>query len=176
MRLVKPTVELKEQYLEMLEEWKQSGEEMVPWPLKEDPSDFQTMVSRVEGYSRGIGVKEGFVPSSTYWLVGDDDMVLGAINIRHELNDSLRYKNGNIGYGVRPGERRKGYATLMLRMTLDIVREMGMESVMISCNKENIASAGTIINNGGILDSEDVDEEGVFQRYWIHLSPAPKAR
>ena len=35
------------------------------------------------------------------------------------------------------------------------------------CNKENIASAKTIIKNGGILENEVVDNGAVIQRYWI---------
>lgn len=169
MRLVKPTAELERQYLDMVEEWKQSGEKMVPSVLKEDTSDFQAMVSRFEGFSQGIGVKDSFVTHTTYWLISEDNRVLGAINIRHQLNEKLKNHGGHIGYGIRPSERRKGYATTMLRMALDVVREMGMESVLITCNKKNLASAGTIINNGGVLDSEGVDEGVVFQRYWIKL-------
>jgi len=154
-------------YLDMIEEWNQSGEKKVPWVLNEDTTDFKAMVSRFEDYSRGIGIKEGFVPHSTYWLVRDDNKVLGAINIRHELNDYLKNIGGHIGYGIRPSERRKGYAKVMLRLALEIVRGMDIVRVLITCDKENIASARTIIGNGGILDSEGIDNEVVFQRYWI---------
>lgn len=170
MKLIKPTIKLKQEYLEMVGEWKQSNEKIVPWVLNEDSSDFQAMISRFEDYSKGIGLKEGMVPHSTYWLVKDDDKILGVINIRHRLNDHLKNIGGHIGYGVRPSERRKGYATGMLRMALDIACEMGIKSVLITCDKDNYASARTIIRNGGILDSEDVNNGKIFQRYCIDLS------
>ena len=42
---------------------------------------------------------------------------------------------------------------------------------MISCNKENLASAKTILRNGGVLENEVVDQRNgeVLQRYWITL-------
>lgn len=170
MKLIKPTIVLKQEYLEMLDEWKQNNEKIVPWVLNEDTSDFQAMISRFADYSQGIGLKEDLVPHSTYWLVRDDNKILGAINIRHRLNDYLKNIGGHIGYGIRPSERRKGYATEMLGKALDIVRGMGIKSIMISCDKDNIASGKTIIKNGGVLHSEDSDNGTIFQRYWIALN------
>ena len=170
MKLIKPTIVLKQEYLEMLDEWKQSNEKIVPWVLNEDTFDFQAMISRFEDYSQVIGLKEGLVPHSTYWFVRDDDKILGAVNIRHWLNDYLKNIGGHIGYGIRPSERRKGYATEMLRKALGIISEMGIKSVLVTCDKDNIASAKTIIKNGGVLHSEDLDNGVVFQRYWINFS------
>lgn len=167
VRLEKPTLDLKEQYLDMVEEWKQSGEKRVPWVLDVDPSDFPAMVQMFEDYSRGVNLREGFVPCSTYWLVREDNNVLGAVNIRHELNEYLRNFGGHIGYGIRPSERRKGYAREMLRLALQVVKGMGLARVLITCDKDNLGSAGTIRANGGVLDSESMHEGVPFQRYWI---------
>jgi len=168
LKLVKPNTEYKAEYLDMVTEWKRTGEEFTPFTLAEDTSDFDAMLRKLEGYSKGIGVREGFVPNTTYWLVRDDRKVLGAINIRHHLNDSLTFLGGHIGYGVRPAERRKGYAAEMLRQALVIARQMGIGRALLCCDKDNIASARTIMRNGGVLGSEDVDEHGIaFQRYWI---------
>jgi predicted acetyltransferase len=170
LNLIAPTVEYRAEYLEMIAEWKQAGESFTPWVLNEDSSDFEVMVRRFEGYSRGTGVREGAVPHSTFWLVRDDRKVLGAVNIRHYLNDALRFSGGHIGYGVRPGERRKGYATEMLSQALVIARGLGIARAMLTCDKENIASARTILRNGGVLDSEDVGKDGRrFQRYRIEI-------
>lgn len=39
------------------------------------------------------------------------------------------------------------------------------------CDKSNLASAKTIIKNGGILENEIVDDDGeINQRYWIDLA------
>ncbi len=57
-------------------------------------------------------------------------------------------------------------------MVLDIALEMGITTVLVTCDKKNIASARTIVKNGGILKAEDVEEGVPFQRYWIHPHPA----
>jgi predicted acetyltransferase len=169
VRLVKPSVEYREEYLEMLAEWQETGEQMIPWVLNEDPSDFEAMVAKFEDQSNGFGLQEGHVPASTFWLVRDDGKVLGAANIRHYLNKDLEYRGGHIGQGIRPSERRKGYGTEMLRLALEVARNKGITAVLVTCDVDNIASAQTILKNGGELDSEGENERGPFQRYWIQL-------
>lgn len=113
LRLVKPSIDLEQEYLDMLDDWKKSGEKLVPWVLRFDTSNFSTMVEMLEGYSKGIGLKADQVEHTTYWLVNDDKRILGVVNIRHRLNAYLLRIGGHIGYGIRPSERRKGYATQM---------------------------------------------------------------
>ncbi len=155
----------------MIVEWKQSKEHFVPWVLGEDASDFHTMVSRLTDYARGLSLPEGFVPHSTYWLLQGIDRILGAVNIRHTLNDYLCKIGGHIGMGIRPSERGKGYGTEILRLTLKIARDLGLKKVLITCDTANIASARVIVRNGGILDSEDIEDGVPFQRYWIDICP-----
>ena len=95
--------------------------------------------------------------------------ILGAIDIRHELNAYLHTYGGNIGYGIRPSERKKGYATQMLNLALEQCKILGMQKVLITCFKDNVGSAKTILNNGGVLENE-VAENGILkQRYWITI-------
>lgn len=170
--LVTPDLKYQHPYMEMIHEWKASGEELAPWVLKLDYSDFTHLVNQLNSYSRGDGVPESFVPSSTFWgyEIGSDKIV-GAINIRHSLNEALLHAWGNIGYGVRPSQRRKGYATQMLRLALEECKRLTADKVLLGCFKENIASAKTILANGGVLENEIVDEGTgkIIQRYWITL-------
>jgi predicted acetyltransferase len=109
------------------------------------------------------------VPATVYFgMVGG--RIVGMLQIRHKLNKSLLKTYGHIGYGVRPSERRKGYATQMLAAALGICRDMGITRVLISCDKNNIGSAKTIIKNGGIFEKEFLDVYGcTVQQYWITL-------
>ena len=93
--------------------------------------------------------------------------MVGAVNIRHYLNESLLLNGGHIGNGEVPSERRKGIATKMISLDLEECR--ALKNVLMVCDKENIGSAKSIQNNGGILENE-VEVEGVVeQRFWIKL-------
>ena len=115
-------------------------------------------------------VPENKVPAYTYFYVCKaDDKIIGMINIRLALTDFLRSEGGHIGYSIRPTERRKGYATQMLREAMIFCRAIGLHDFIITCDKDNPASAGVIKNCGGILDAEfhsDYFNE-VIQRYII---------
>lgn len=98
-----------------------------------------------------------------------DKRILGMINFRHYLNDYLAEYGGHIGYGVRPSERRKGYAKAMLTLCLERCREYGLSKVLITCDENNEGSRRTILACGGIFE-RTVDEDDVrLQRYWIKL-------
>lgn len=113
-----------------------------------------------------------WVPDSQYISVRkSDDRLIGMLDIRHELNEACLNLFGNIGYSIRASERGKGYATEQLRLAKEVCKSMGMEKILISCHKENTASAKTIQRNGGVLENEVIDERNgeVLQRYWITL-------
>jgi predicted acetyltransferase len=115
---------------------------------------------------------EDRVPADSYFLIRKaDGKILGAINIRHRLNDHLQKRGGHIGYGVAPSERRKGYAGLMLKQALVICRDqLKIDRILITCDKDNIGSNKTIIKSGGILENEARDDkDNIFCRYWIKL-------
>ena len=114
---------------------------------------------------------DGRVPDSVFFLLDEDrNRLLGAVNIRHYLNEHLLREGGHIGDGIRPSERRKGYATEMIRLALIECKKLGINKVLMTCDKDNIGSAKSIINNGGILENEFVNSDGeVEQRYWITL-------
>lgn len=169
IKLIKPRVDLEQAYLEMLEEWKREGGRLVPWVLGFDASDFPALIAQLEGYSRGVGITETMVEHSTYWLVDSENRVLGAVNIRHRLNEWLLHSGGHIGYGIRPGERRKGYASEALHQALEIAKTMGIDRALVVCDKTNTGSARTIQKNGGQLENEVEKDGAIMQRYWIEM-------
>lgn len=163
-------MELQDEYLSFYQEWKESGENMVPWVISKDPSDFQGMIQSLLDAEKGENLPENWVPDSTYWLVTEDKRVVGAVNIRHRLTEKLLNCGGHIGYGIRPSERRKGYATKLLALSLEKAKELGIEQVLVVCDETNIGSEKTIINNGGVPDTDYIDEDGnVVKRFWIEL-------
>ncbi len=166
--LVKPQIEFKNEYLSFYQEWKESGGKMVPWVIAKDPSDFPSMLQFLSDNEQGIGLPEGWVPDSTYWLINKHHKVLGAVNIRHRLSGSLFNSGGHIGYGIRPSERRKGYATKLLELSLLKAKELGIERALVVCDADNIASEKTILKNGGVPDIDYIEEDGnIIKRFWI---------
>lgn len=171
LKLVKPHRNLKDEYLSFYQEWKESGEEMVPWVISRDPSNFEEMLVFLEEHEKGVGLPKGWVSDSTFWLIDDRNRVLGAVNIRHELSEFLFNAGGHIGYGIRPSERGKGYATVLLRLSLVEAKKLGIEEVLVVCDAWNIASERTILRNGGRADVNYIEEDGnVIRRYWIRNS------
>ncbi len=108
---------------------------------------------------------------SLLYLCFDKGKLIGLLSIRYNLPESVRNQYGDIGYGVRPSERRKGYASGMLRYALDVCREKGMDKVILGCYKDNLASAATIQKNGGVLikENDDYGEGRISQYYRINL-------
>ena len=115
-------------------------------------------------------VPKGLVPSSTYLAVREkDNYILGMIDIRHYLNEYLTQVGGNIGYGVRKTERNKGYAKQMLKLALEKCKELKIKKVLITCDKDNIASEKVILSaNAKFEDIRNVDGENK-KRFWIDL-------
>ena len=115
-----------------------------------------------------------------FYLVDSEDenyiLGYGCIEDSPELDFHEDFLNtGNIGYGVRPNERRKGYGSKILELLLTKCENRGMKEVCISCNKGNVASQKIIINHGGIFEKEFYDDfEGEGEKYWIKLNPPVK--
>lgn len=102
------------------------------------------------------------------FLCFEENRLIGLLSIRYELPQELSYKIGDIGYGVRPSERNKGYATKMLKHALEVCREKGMKKVILGCFKDNMASARTILKNGGVLIAEkDNYQKGRLSQYYV---------
>lgn len=169
LKLVEPNKEYQIEYLDMIEEWKATGEKMVPFTLRFDSTDFDVFLQEIRHQKEGQLENENLANSTSYWLVNSDRRVLGAVNIRHHLTPSLLEIGGHIGYGIRPSERKKGYATKILSLALLKAKELDIDRALLTCDKANIGSAKTMIYNGGVLDSEAVVNGVEIQRYWIDI-------
>ena len=176
LRLVKGSYKYRDQMIEMLKEWiaynnahLEAHLEANPSPaviFKNDYHDFDHYLSHLDY----IEPHDGLVPASTFFCLDDErNIMVGAVNIRHKLNEYLLQYGGHIGDGIRPGERGKGYATRMISLALEECKKLGIRKVLMVCDKENIGSAKSILKNGGVLENEVMQGEHVMQRYWIDL-------
>lgn len=172
LQLVEPDCRLRDEYLAYIDDFRHAGEDHHAENRDMVLHDFEAFLARCRDHAAGRNLDPGYVPQTTFWLVRQGRL-LGTCRLRHRLNDSLSQHGGNIGYDVRPTERGKGYATRMLAMVLDKARQLGLARAMLTCDKDNAASACVIVRNGGRLDRESWWEEDgrrvLIQNYWIDL-------
>ena len=137
-----------------------------------DIDDYDEWLEKLKLYENPNTVPSHLVPGSTY-LAMEDDRVIGIINVRWYLNEALKKHGGHIGYFIRPSERGKGKGTKMLALCLNEIRnkDKNIDKVMITCRKENIASARVMEKNGGVYEDNYIEESSgkTFKRYWINL-------
>jgi len=107
------------------------------------------------------------VPCEFYWVTdGPEEQVVGFLALRTRLNDWLFNEGGHIGYSVRPSRRREGHASRALGLAVGRAGALGIDRVLVTCDEDNVASAGTIENNGGVYE----DTRNGKRRYWIATS------
>ena len=139
----------------------------------DDDTSFPDYVRLIERRSRGLDLEGRLVPST--FLVADvGGAIVGRASIRFELNDFLLREGGHIGYGVLRAHRRQGYATEILRRSMDITDDLGIARVLVTCDDDNVGSATVIERCGGVFDSYTTGESGErMRRYWIDRSVTP---
>jgi len=137
---------------EYVREHYDNGETSISASLGLSSSDYSEWVEKIKANALTGDQAWG---KSLLYLCFDESRLVGLLSIRYELSPELSAKYGDIGYGVRPSERKKGYATRMTEYALTVCREKGLPSVILGCYKSNAASAATIRKCGGILIAEN---------------------
>jgi predicted acetyltransferase len=175
-RLVQPSIALESEYLSMAEEFwaKESwvaGENRFQNDRDLIENSFSAYIRRLDEENQSIRLKPGYVPSTTFWLAANNTQIIGESRLRHWLTTSLEHEGGHIGYVIRPSERRKGYGTCILALTLEKARDLGLNRVLLTCDTDNIGSARIIEQNGGKLENQEISNSSgkPISRYWIDL-------
>ena len=162
MRLVFPNIDYKEKAIDYIKEFYKYNSEIngtgsLDRHLKESSyEDWLRYLDKAKDYEN---VKEGKSPALTYFYVDDNNNIIGMVNIRLIHTKLIMEEAGNVGYSIRPKERRKHYGIDILRLALEILKNKGLKEAYVSCNKDNLASKGVILKNGGILHHEIYSEK-----------------
>lgn len=166
--LVQPSIGHEKQYEDMMDEWEEYGGRLNPGALRR----YSFSQKRKVAYKEWLKwIDDDRNAGQELFFLTNDKIILGAVSIRPKKNAQDIGLDGHIGFGIRPSERNKGYATKILWMALSIIKNYGIDQAIITCDKENIGSSKTIQNNGGILEKEVVDEKtgNIVQVYYIQL-------
>ena len=172
--LKRPTKEYESEALAFKREFIENGETTINGSELLDQMDSydEWLKSVTDNISPDRVNPEGVV-TDTYFAFDEDDNIVGIIDLRHELNDFLK-DFGNSGYSVRPSQRRKGYATEMLKLILERARQIGMDRLQLSVEPTNEASVKTITKNGGKYERSFTFEGIEADVYMIKLDLLPK--
>lgn len=164
MRLERPSLKWKAEHESYMKEW--GTRQMIPGNFNMAGYDtYEEFLEESVFTESGSGK---WVPSSNYFLVNDHERIVAMVNIRHELNEFLYHVGGHIGYSTRPSERQKGYATLILKEALKKCQELGINCVLVTCDRDNLGSVKVILHNDGVEDESFIDTDGtVKRRFWI---------
>lgn len=162
------SMDIKDDFIEFAREYKSTcGEEAISFALNPNDKPFEEFLKEVLALSDEEHLQEGFVPTK-YYLVYEDEKVVGAINLRYKDSDFILNYAGHIGYCILPSMRGKGYATRALSLMLEKAQEMGMHRVVLTANKDNLASQHVIVSNNGVLkDNTEGNANKLF--YYIEF-------
>lgn len=166
MQLITPNLAFEQSYRAYIEEL--GDEERYPFPLDLDDCDFAALLARIEEFVQGVNLPQGYVPSSTLWLIDQGDIV-GVTNVRHTLNEQIQHCGGHIGLSIRPSKRGQGLGKVLMQLSIEFLAQRGTSHVHIHCYKDNPASANTIMACGGVLDSEITVSDQPVQRYIVSI-------
>ena len=150
LHLAPPCAMYMDSYRGAIAEYRRHNVSDFAYPKVKTRRQVAKFLREIDNNRRGIGIKDGYVPSSAFWLT-DGRHYLGSGDVRHFLNNSLRRLGGNIGYSIRPGAWRRGLGTVQLALLLDEAAKLHITRPIITCFDDNIASAKVIESNGGVL-------------------------
>ncbi len=167
--LKRPTKEYEVEATDFKQEFLNHGESTINGSeLLDRMESYDEWLKSVTDNASSETVNPSWVVTDTFFALDDNDRIVGIIDLRHELNDFLK-DFGNSGYSVRPSERRKGYATEMLKLIIQRAAEIGMEKLQLSVERSNEASVKTITKNGGKYERSFTFEGEEADVYMIYI-------
>ena len=169
IKLTVPTIEYKDKALQFKKEFLDNNENVINGSeLLDKTESYEEWLQSVTNNADIKTVNPEWVLTDTFIAVDDNDEIVGIIDLRHELNEFLQ-DFGNSGYSVRPSERRKGYATEMLRLIKEVAKRVGLTSLQLSVERSNEPSVKTIKKNCGIYERSFEFEGEIADVYKVEL-------
>lgn len=172
-----PTMERKNEVLEYINEFYEYNSQIhgtggLDRALQKGKTYEEWLDNSLKLHEKEYAFSKGLVPSITYFLIRNDNKLVGMIDLRLELNVYLRNLGGHIGYSIRPTERKKGYNKINLYLCLLEAQKYGLDKALITCAAHNEGSRKTILALGGIFEKNTIDESNneTMELYWIDVN------
>lgn len=156
-----PNISHKPAFLALQEKWKSY-----------EVSPQSTAIFRYETYEEFLDIKTQdlewrpwFVPATFFFLVNEDNEIVGHIQIRHHIDHpNLRDFWGHIGYAIVPWEWWKWYGKKQLELALLEAKKLWLSELLITCSPDNIASEKIIVANGWVWKEDVILQEAPSDR------------
>ena len=172
LELVRPMPSYKNSAEGFKQEFYNCGEQVINGSALLDQMEYDEWLENTRRNNSPETVRSDWVVADTFFAVRKNDgRLIGTVDIRHNIDNGFLSKyGGHIGYAVRPSERRRGYATQILKMALAHAKSIGLTRVMLGCYSDNLASIKTIEKCGGVLTETKPYADGKpMNVYWIAL-------
>ena len=168
--LEKPNVDDATEAIKMINKWREEyGGRINPGLLRKLTDNYFEWLKDINCINKIKSTED--VPQTLYFLKNSNGTIIGAVSLRHYLNQTNILDGGHVGYGIRPEYRGKGYGNIILQLAVEKLVCMGIDKILVTCDSDNKISQKVIAHNNGILENQAYDEDGVLiSRYWINTS------
>ena len=140
-------VEFKEEnfkdYIKLYNEFIESKSDLIPDVLElkcNNIDDYKNILVELENRKNGKHEDIDWYRDGHYFLAYDEDMLIGIGCIRNNLTKKGYDIWGNIAYGVRPSERKKGYGTKIAKNLIEKCKDIGIEEIILCHYEDNVIS------------------------------------
>lgn len=157
------------QFKEYIDSWRKENERISPSSCEISSLTFREWKESQLAMTKEEILPQGMVRADTLFLVENNGYILGAINLRYAMTEDLLKFGGHMSFGIRPEERKKGYAFIMIKLALNILRTNGITKALVTITRDNKAAQRTIRKIGGKLENAYEFQGNVIDRYWISL-------
>lgn len=173
-KLVKPSADFKESFLEALAEFHAEGRYKF-LNEHEISENFEKFVDELSEGKRHLHKPYTDwvepVPETILWMVKDDKYI-GSFNIRHRLNWHLEKWGGHLNFVIRPSMRGKGFGKKMLQKAIPCVAHLGIEKALVTADPNDPAVNRIVEFCGAELEDETpkTDQFPARKRYWLNCT------
>ena len=131
------------EYIEMYNEFIENKSDLIPDVLElkcKNKDDYNNIL--IELFNRKNGKHEDidWYKNSYYFLAFENNHLVGIGCIRSNLTQKGHDIWGNLAYGVRPSERKKGYGTKIAKKLVNKCKELGFKEIILCHYEDNLIS------------------------------------